>query len=332
MPLHDVSYKHYEGARLGVWRRRAAIAKNGLTACLQVRWMMIPVVLCWSLGLVAAVILFLVGQLLVPDSAMSQWVSTFVSPTLQQFASLLITWLKNHPDISVKTTQSVLFYSLGLWLMRISIFALGLIIPLLITRDLACNAIVIYSSKAVTRGDYLLGKFATAFGFLALTWLGPVCAAWFLGNLLAPDWSFFWHARFALGNILIYGLSSMTVLSVLALGVSAFSPNEKSTTAFWYIWWILGGVIAPIAQHTRPWLSHLAFAFNLNQIALYTFRVGENITRAKDNIPVLGTMLGRIRPETMAALDTPHLGGTIAALLIMLILAAWIVHDRVKPE
>ena len=63
-------------------------------------------------------------------------------------------------------------------------------IPLLITRDLACNAIVIYSSKAVTRGDYLLGKFATAFGLLALTWLGPVCAAWFVGNLLAPDWTF----------------------------------------------------------------------------------------------------------------------------------------------
>jgi len=332
MPLHDVSYKHYDGPRLGVWRRRVAIAKNGLTACLQVRWMMNLVVVCWGLGLVAAAILFLVGQLLVPDSAVSQWVATFVSPTLQQFANLLIHWLKEHPDISVKTTQSVLFYYLGLWLMRISIFALGPIIPLLITRDLACNAIVIYSSKAVTRGDYLLGKFATAFGFLALTWLGPVCAAWFLGNLLAPDWSFFWHARFALGNILIYGLSSMTVLSVLALGVSALSPNEKSTTAFWFMWWILGAVITPIALHTRPWLRHLGFGFDINQIALHTFRVGENITSAETNIPVLGTMLQRIRPETMAALETPHLGGTLVALLIMALLAAWIVHQRVKPE
>jgi len=332
MPLHDVSYKHYDGARLGVWRRRAAIAKNGLTACLQIRWMMIPVVLCWTLGLVAAAILFLAGQLLVPDSAVSQWIATFVSPTLQQFAALLIQWLKNHPDLSIKTTQSVLFYYLGLWLMRISIFALGLIIPLLITRDLACNAIVIYSSKAVTRGDYLLGKFATAFGFLALTWLGPVCAAWFLGNLLAPDWSFFWHARFALGNILIYGLSSMVVLSVLALGVSAISPNEKSTTAFWFMWWILGGVIAPIAQHTRPWLSHLAFAFNINQIGLHAFRVGENIRSAATNIPMIGTLVDRIRPETMTSLQAPDLTGAIVALLVMLFLAAWVVHQRVKPE
>ena len=64
---------------------------------------------------------------------------------------------------------------------------------MLITRDLASNAIIIYASKAVSRGDYLLGKFATAFGLLVLTWLGPVCAAWFVGNLLAPDWRFFWH-------------------------------------------------------------------------------------------------------------------------------------------
>ena len=93
----------------------------------------------------------------------------------------------------------MLFYYFGIWLMRVSIFALGMAIPLLITRDLASNAIIIYSSKAVTRGDYLLGKFATAFGLLALTWLGPVCAAWFMGNLLAPDWSFFWHSRVVAG-------------------------------------------------------------------------------------------------------------------------------------
>ena len=111
----------------------------------------------------------------------------------------------------------------------VSIFALGPIIPLLITRDLASNAIVIYSSKAVTRGDYLLGKFATAFGFLTLTWLGPVCAAWFLGNLLAPDWTFFLaRARARWRTFLIYGLSSMAVLSLLALGVSALSSQGES--------------------------------------------------------------------------------------------------------
>jgi ABC-2 type transport system permease protein len=330
MPLHDVNYKHWEGTHLGVWSRRRAIARNGLTACLKVRWMMNLVVLCWGVGLGAAVVLFLIGQLLVADSVVVRWVATF-NPDLQSFANLLTLWLKDHPDLSVGTTQNVLFYYFGNWLMMVSIFALGPIIPLLITRDLACNAIVIYSSKAVSRGDYLLGKFATAFGFLALTWLGPVCAAWFLGNLLAPDWTFFWHARGALLNILIYGLTSMAVLSLLALGVSALSSKEKATPFFWFMWWIFGWIVTPIAEHTEPWLRYLGFGFNLHQIELHTFRVGEKIQNMTDSIPVLGSIL-RLRETTKTALETPHIAGTCVALLIMLGLAVWIVHKRVKPE
>ncbi len=330
MPLHDVNYKHWEGTHLGVWSRRRAIARNGLTACLKVRWMMNLVVLCWGVGLGAAAVLFLVGQLLVADSVVVRWVATF-NPDLQSFANLLTLWLKDHPDISVGTTQNVLFYYFGNWLMVVSIFALGPIIPLLITRDLACNAIVIYSSKAVSRGDYLLGKFATAFGFLALTWLGPVCAAWFLGNLLAPDWTFFWHARGALLNILIYGLTSMAVLSLLALGVSALSSKEKATPFFWFMWWIFGWIVTPIAEHTEPWLRYLGFGFNLHQIELHTFRVGEKIQNMTDSIPVLGSIL-RMRETTKTALETPLIAGTCVALLIMLGLAVWIVHKRVKPE
>jgi hypothetical protein len=333
MPLHDVNYKHWEGTHLGVWERRWAIAKNGLGACLQNRWMWNLVVMCWGAGMIAATVLFLVGQLLVPDSVVVGWVSKF-NPRLQTFVGLLTGWLANHPDISIGATQDVLFYYFCTWMLRVGIFALGVAVPVLITRDLACNAIVIYASKAVSRGDYLLGKFSTAFGLLTLTWLGPVCAAWFLGNLLSPDWNFFWHARVALENILIYGLTSMAVLSLLALGVSSIGMKEKSTTAVWFMWWILGGVIGPIALHTKqPWLRHLSFNFDLDQIALATFRVGDNLRTAEASIPILGQMLeDNNRSRIVAALDTPVLSGTWLALIVMLAVAAWIVHKRVKPE
>ena len=133
------------------------------------------IVLCWTSALAMTAILFMVGQLLVADSIVVHWVGNF-NPALQSFAHLLTTWLEQHPQISVRTTQNVLFYYFCIWLMRAGIFALGMSIPLLITRDLASNAIIIYSSKAVSRGDYLLGKFATACGLMVLTWLGPVSA------------------------------------------------------------------------------------------------------------------------------------------------------------
>ena len=331
MPLHDTSYKHWEGVHLGLWSRRLVIARNGLTACLRNRWMRYLVVLSWGATLGMTALLFLVGQLLVADSIVVQSVGNF-NPGLQSFAHMLTAWLEQHPEISVRTTQNLLFYYFCTYQMRAAIFALGMAIPVLITRDLASNAIIIYSSKAVSRGDYLLGKFATAFGLLVVTWLGPVCAAWFVGNLLAPDWRFFWHSRAALGHILLYGLSSLSLLSLLAMGVSAISPKEKSTVGLWYMWWIVGGVVAPIAQHTQPWLRHLSFNFNLDQIALAVFHPGADLNTARDNIPIFGDMLRNVPAQTMEALTTPSLSGAVAWSLLMAGLAVVILHKKVKPE
>lgn len=331
MPLHDTHYQHWDGVHLGLWSRRWAIAHNGLTACLRNKWMRQVLVLCWVAALLMTALIFIVGQLLVADSIVVQWVGNF-NPMLQSFARMLTTWLEQHPEISVYTTQNILFYFFCTYLLRAGIFIIGMAMPMLITRDLGSNAIIIYSSKAVSRGDYLLGKFSAVFGLLTLGWLGPICAAWLLGNLVTPDWHFFWHARNALGHALLFGLAGMTLLSLLALGVSAISGREKSTTALWYIWWIIGGVVAPIAQHTQPWLQHLSFNYNLNQLALAIFRPGESLTLAQENIPMLGDMLRGIRSDTMSAFNTPTTAGAIGWSLVMIVLVALILRQRVKPE
>jgi len=165
-----------------------------------------------------------------------------------------------------------------------------------------------------------------------MTWLGPVCGAWFMGNLLAPDWKFFWHARIALLHALVFGLSSMLILCLLALGVSAVSSREKSTPAIWFTWWALGLAIQPIALHTLPWLRHVSFGYDLRQIGLATFRLGQDLKTAQDSIPIFGQMLQGVRPETRAALNDPTLGGALAGLAVMLLAAALIIKKRVAPE
>jgi ABC-2 type transport system permease protein len=331
MPLHDVHYQHWQGASVGIWARRWVIAKNGLTACLQNKVMRLVVVFCWGMGLVMVAAIFVLSQLLVPDSIVVKWVEQ-LNPGLQTFARLLTTWLYEHPEISVRTTQNVLFYYSCALLTPVSIFALGIAMPFLITRDLASSAIIIYSSKAVTRGDYLLGKFCTAFGLLAMTSLGPVFGAWLVGNLLAPDWRFFWHSRGALGNVLLYDLTSMAILSALALGVSAVSSKEKTTPFLWLMWWVFGFFIQPIAANTKPWLRHLSFNYDLQQLGLATFRLGDDIKLAQDNIPILGDMLRGIPPKTMESLSAPAFWSALTALALMLAVAAWVIRRRVRPE
>jgi ABC-2 type transport system permease protein len=331
MPIHDTGYQHWDGAHLGVWSRRLVIAQNGVMRCLQVRGMRHVVSITWMSALAMSAILFFVGQLLVPDGIIVRWLEN-LNPQLQMFARLLTGWLEQNPDTSVRVTQNVLFYYFCTLLMPVNIFALGMIMPLLITRDLASNAIIVYSSKAVSRTDYFLGKFATAFGLMTLTWLGPVLAAWFLGNLLAPDWWFFWHSRAVLGHALSYVVASMVILSLLALGVSGVSSKEKSTPALWFMWWIVGGVVRPIARQTEPWLQHVSFSFNLKQLATASFRIGDDIRAAQENIPVLGDMLRGIRSRTLAELNSPYLFQALVGLGLMVLVAIVILNRRVKPE
>lgn len=331
MPLHDASYKHWTGVHRGIWARRAAIAGNGLRGCLANRWMRHLIVLCWMGALTQTLVLFAVGQLLVADSLIVQW-SAGLNPGLQMFARLLTQWLELHPEISVRTTQNILFYFASGWLLPLSLVAIAQAIPHLITRDLSSNAIIVYASKAVGRFDYMLGKFATVLGLLTLTWLGPLTAAWFVGNLLAPDWHFFWHSRLALGNTLLFVLTSMIVLGLLALGISAISSKEKTAVGIWVAWWILGYVLVGISRETKPWLKHLSFNHNLQELELAIFRLHNDITLAQENIPVLGNMLKNIKPATIEALRHPALTGSLLALTVMMAAAVIILVRKVKPE
>src|SRR5580658_5205305 len=75
MPLHDAHYQHWDGVHTSLWGRRWVIAQNGLAACLRNKLLRSLMLTCWMGGLVMAGILFLIGQLLVPDSIVAQWVS-----------------------------------------------------------------------------------------------------------------------------------------------------------------------------------------------------------------------------------------------------------------
>lgn len=331
MTLHDTHYKHWDGAHLGIWSRRAVIAGNGLKSCLQVKWMRYLVTLCWAACLAQVALLFFLGQLLIADSAVVQWLGN-LNPQLQAIGRALTTWLEQNPQISVRTTYNLLFYAFTSNLTTFTLIAVALAIPHLITRDLSSNAIIVYSSKAVGRFDYLLGKFATVFGLLGLTWLGPVLVAWFLGNLLSTHWHFFWHSRVALGHALLVVLASMAILSVLALGVSAISSQAKATVSLWIGLWILGNALVPIAHQTKPWLKYFSLQFNLAQMSLAVFQLRNDFQLAEDNIPFFGELLRPMRRQQFAALQNPEIGGAILGLGILLVLSIFIISKRVKPE
>ena len=214
----------------------------------------------------------------------------------------------------------------------ISLIIIALIIPSLISRDLSSKAIIIYSSKAVSRFDYFLGKFFTVFGVLCVAWLLPVCSAWFLGGLLAPDWSFLWHSRVALFKSVAYIVFAASFLSILAMGISAISVKEKSATVIWVVLWVLGNVLSNIGAKTEPWIRHLSFNYNLEQMSLKLFQPRAELTLLQDNVPVVGNMLRGVPVDRFPMFQSPQFTGAMLTCGIMVVLAIIILNWKVKPE
>jgi hypothetical protein len=123
----------------------------------------------------------------------------------------------------------------------------------------------------------------------------------------------------------------MTILSLLAMGVSALARNELSTGALWYGWWVLGAVFALFVERSQPWLCHLSFTYNICQLELSIFRVDHSLKTAQENIPVLGELL-KMGPATQKAYEFPAIGGALVVLGLLLALTTVLLHRRIKPE
>ncbi len=331
MSLYRSAYQRWKGEHLGIWYRRFAIAANGFQNAWANKWVRNIVMAAWLFCLVQTALLFGIGQLLVKDSVIYTLVEQ-LQPQLQTLANGLMSWIVAHPEISVRSTYSFLFYFFAGWFKVFSLILIALIIPALISRDLASKAIIIYSSRAISRVDYFLGKFMTVFALLSVAWLLPVCTAWLLGGLLAPDWSFLWHSRMALFKSATYITAAIGFLSLLAMGVSALSMKEKSATVYWVVLWVLGNVISNIGRQTEPWLRHLSFNYNLEQLALKLFQPRVELTLLQENVPVIGNLLRGVRVERFPMFQDPHFNGAVIACLAMTILAILILHMKVKPE
>ena len=331
MALHDVHYQRWQGHHEGIWRRRGVIAGQGLRACLANRWMRYLVGLCWGLCLMQVMLLFVIGQLLVEDSLVVQWAAT-LRGAAQALVGGLANWLATHPEISVRTAENALFYGFTTVALTLNILVVLLAVPHLITRDLSSNALLIYASKALTRWDYLLGKLGTMLGLLCFTWLGPACVAWLVGNLLAPKWHFFWHARFALLNTVMFTALASVFLALLALGVSAISGKERVAVGGWLFLWILGNTLVPISQQTSGWLQYLSFRHDLSQVAIQVYQPTADLERLQKEIPVFGEMLRQATRHRPKPKKPPGLGPACLGLGLMGLGAGLVLNARTKTE
>lgn len=317
-------------APLGVMHRRWAIVSAGLRQLLRTKFFRIMLFLAWGAALAMAAAGFLFTQ----SIATGGWLETFVADKgarAQAIVSAFTAIVLVYPDILIGGLFSVLYWMHSYAGLMLSLITLSTIVPNLVTRDRASNALAIYLSRPLTSIDYLLGKLGIIVGVLVLLWTGPLVASWITSMAFATDSDFFTYSLEPLGRALLFNAVGLVALASVALGVSSLSRSTKTTIFLWIGIWPLAFSIAYFPT-TPDWLSALSFHYDLNELRGSIFRIEDVFTDAAEALPLvdrnitegLRHMANDVRVGTL----TTIIGGLAALILASLV----VLFRRLRPE
>jgi hypothetical protein len=252
MPIFDQGYQHWQGHLAGHGWRWLAVARHGVRAGMQNRFIRLVILFAWmpALGLAGVICLWgLVEQ-------KSEWAVSLLSgfPPLQGLLS--------DPTAFRLTAWSLCFHyfiQVEMFFVMVLVLMVG---PSLISQDLRFNALPLYFSRPVRRLDYFLGKLGVIGAFLFMVAVVPAVAAWMLGVLFSLDVRVLFDTARILFGVIVYGLVVTLSAGLLMLALSSLSRNSRYVGAFWAGLWILTNVVAGILEgiHLNTVLRQSAYA------------------------------------------------------------------------
>lgn len=334
-PAWRAEYRRWTGESVGVWTRRISIARYGLRLSLKGKIPRAFLFLAALQALPLAAVFFLFGQFASPDSALLGWVADKGGSEVVEVINAVSSWLLLYPEICVAGIYRGMFGLLAFSAPLFSVIMVTFFVHRLIAGDVASHAIVIYKSKALTRWDYILGKFGVVAPILAVIWILPVVVSWMLGNLLSPDWTFFWHSLPALLRGLAVGSVAVVSLSCIALAVSATAGRSRAAVAYWIIGWIVVMIVANVASIAHGSFSLLNPGTSIAEFSAGLYRIDKLWEEARGMLPFFDGFVSKINVEEVGEI-ADKAGGSVwlplAALSAMSAASLWIVDRKVMKS
>lgn len=122
------------------------------------------------------------------------------------------------------------------------VIVIGMVAPKLISRDMKNRAFLLYYSRPITPWQYLLGKCAIVWAFLAGLTTLPAIMLYILGISLSPDISVFlvtWQLPF---KIVLASCVLCIPTTLFALMLSSLTRESRIASFGWFVVWILGSI------------------------------------------------------------------------------------------
>ena len=249
MPIHDQSYRRYQGRRSALGRSWLVIAWAGIRQMFKKRLFLGLLLFAWLQFFYRAVTFWLASN--VPQTA------ALLGPSAETFRQFLEVQSYFVPFVAIYVGSG------------------------LIANDRRANALQIYLSKPLLRSEYIAGKVAILFTFLMMvTWV-PAILLLFVQVALAGSFSFLRANLFLFPAISVASVLQVTVTTLLMLALSSLSKSSRYvailyTGILFFSAAIYGAMFAITGGNTS--FSYLSLGANLTQVVDVIFRLPPRYT------------------------------------------------------
>jgi ABC-2 type transport system permease protein len=326
----SLDLSRWRGAPQGVGYRRRTIIAAGLAQLFRLRFFKILLAIAWAAGLGVAMMGFLFAQ----SVASGGWLETgaaAIGPRAQALVTAVAGFVTLYPDVCIGGWFTFVFWLhsfVGLWL---SLLALTVMVPRLITRDRATNALTVYLSRPLTAGDYLLGKLGIIAGTLLALWTGPLLFGWLLSVVFAPDRDFIVYSAVPLGRALFFNAVGVVALAAVALGVSSIGRTARTTIPVWIGLWLVMSVVAqpPVAP---LWLKRASFTRNLSEIRQEVLRLDDALVTAGESLPLLDQNFAQNLTKMGHRAESGDFTGALVSLGLFVVASSFVFTRKIRAQ
>jgi ABC-2 type transport system permease protein len=248
MPIHDTSYRSWDGQRVGQWTRWLTICTTGIGRASKSRWvrrllfmvfvplmfMGIPFFLFEQAGrdprLWRAFVDFADG--LPHDAALREAIGVIPgSPTPEQFEAI------RHPVWSYLILTFLRYPQLLLMVILV-----GIVAPPLISQDLRTRAYLIYFARPISRLEYIAGKVGVVSFFLFWISALPALALYAAAVMLSPSIDVILTTWDLPIRIIVASACMIIPTTLVALTFSSLTLESRYAGFAWFAMWIIGHV------------------------------------------------------------------------------------------
>ena len=240
MPLHDLGYRNWQGRLTPLATRWWVIAETGIRLAFRINWLRRLLLLAWLPAIYMGVLFFAFEQSETQPGWRAGAVQTIGSavhlPPEQaiRFATA---------DID-EVRHQVWAHLLMVFFRQPQGFALlilvGMVAPPLIANDIRTRAFLLYFSRPVSRGQYILGKSAVVLAYGAMITLSPALGLYVLAVLFSPDLNVIWQTWDLPLRAVAATLVLMVPTTLLALAFSSLAKESRYAGFAWFAAWGLG--------------------------------------------------------------------------------------------